>query len=424
MVRVLLGRRAVRTQCAPISLMSPTTPDSPHALVHVFNRYLLAGGEEMIVNKIHQDLSAAHEMTWCRFESSEWTGPDAPSAMQQAKRLFYNREARRRFESALDESGAGAALFHNIHPVGSPSLYHAARQRGLPVIQFLHNYRPFSVGGTLQVKGRLTPDALYGSYWREVLAGAWQDSVVKSAVFAAMLKALHRSGWLKSVKAWIAVSDFMRDKLVSAGALPEARVHTLRHSWDALPQPPAVEDAGYYLFLGRLVETKGVVPLLDAWDALRGQLGKNTPLLHIAGEGPLTDAVQQRVRTNPYVGQLGQTGGETKREALRRCRAVIVPSTWWEPLGLVVYEAYDYAKPVLAARSGGLTEIVKHDHTGLHHEPGDVQGIVNDVLALEAMPATARQAMGSAGRQWLLREASPRAWMQRFEEILQSAISA
>ncbi len=404
--------------------MYPPTPDSPSALLHVFNRYLFPGGEEMIANKIHQDLSAAHEMRWCRFESSEWTGPDAPSKMQQAKRLFYNTEARQRFESALDESGAGAALFHNVHPVGSPLLYHAALQRGLPVIQYLHNYRPFSVGGTLQVKGRLAPDALYGSYLREVLAGAWQGSVVKSAVFAVMLKALHRSGWLKSVKAWIAVSDFMRDKLVSTGALPAARVHTLRHSWDALPQPPAVEDAGYYLFLGRLVETKGVIPLLDAWDALRGQLGKNTPLLHIAGEGPLTDAVQQRVRTNPYIGQLGQTGGETKREALRRCRAVIVPSTWWEPLGLVVYEAYDYAKPVLAARSGGLTEIVKHDHTGLQHEPGDVQGIVNDVLAMEAIPATARLAMGSAGRQWLLREANPQAWLKRFEEILQAAINA
>lgn len=404
--------------------MSTTLPASSRALVHVFNQYLFPGGEELIVDKIHQDLSAVHEMTWCRFQSSEWSGPAAPSAIQQVKKLFYNREARQRFESAVEASGAGAALFHNVHPVGSPSLYHAALQRGLPVVQFLHNYRPFSVGGALLVNGRLAPDALYGSHWKEVLSGAWQGSVVKSAAFALMLKALHRSGWLKSVKAWIAVSEFMREKMVSAGALPAGRVHALRHCWDALPQPPVVEDAGYYLFLGRLVETKGVIPLLDAWDVLRGQLGKNTPLLHVAGEGPLSAAVQQRVRTNPYVGQLGHTGGETKREALRRCRAVIVPSTWWEPLGLVVYEAYDYAKPVLAARSGGLTEIVRHDHTGLQLEPGDVQSIVNGVLTMESIPATARQAMGSSGRQWLLREASPQAWLKRFEEILAAAMAS
>jgi glycosyltransferase involved in cell wall biosynthesis len=403
-------------------ILMASFPQSPCELLHVFNRYLFKGGEEMIVDQIHRDLSAVHGMTWCRFESSEWTGPEAPPAWRQAARLFYNGDARRRFETALDQSRASAAVFHNIHPVGSPSLYHAAQLRGLPVIQFLHNFRPFSVGGTLQVQGRLEPDALYGSYGREVLAGAWQGSVLKSALFAVMLKGLHRSGWLKSVKAWIAVSGFMRQRLVDAGALPAARVHTLRHAWHAMPQPAAVEDAGYYLFLGRLADAKGVIPLLDAWDELRSHLGRSTPQLHIAGEGPLENAVQMRVRSNPYIGQLGHISGETKREALRRCRALIVPSTWWEPLGLVVYEAYDFAKPVLAARSGGLTEIVRHDHTGLQHEPGDVTGIVNHVLAMESMPAVGRHAMGSAGRQWLLHDASPRAWLQRFEDILAEAV--
>jgi glycosyltransferase involved in cell wall biosynthesis len=88
----------------------------------------------------------------------------------------------------------------------------------------------------------------------------------------------------------------------------------------------------------------------------------------------------------------------------------------------VVYEAYDYRKPVLAAKSGGLTEIVEQGVTGLQHEPGDVQGIFQDVLAMEATPATQRLVMGSAGRQWLLREASPHAWLQRFEEILAEAV--
>jgi glycosyltransferase involved in cell wall biosynthesis len=402
--------------------MVPVPPHSPRALLHVFNRYLFRGGEELIADKINVDLTTRHDMTWCQFDSAEWTGQNAPSKLEQARRLFYNRDARQRFESALDTSGAGAAVFHNIHPVGSPALYHAALQRGLPVVQFLHNFRPFSIGGTLQAKGRLTPDALYGSYWKEVCAGAWQDSVVKSALFAVMLKALHRSGWLKSVKAWIAVSDFMRQKLVATGALPAARVHTLRHAWNSLPQPPVIEDAGYYLFIGRLAETKGVIPLLDAWDELHRQLGKNTPLLHIAGEGPLNTVVQQRLRTNPYIGQLGHIGGEIKREALRRCRAVIVPSTWWEPLGLVVYEAYDYSKPVLAARSGGLSEIVLHGVNGLQHEPGDVSAIVRDVLAMEATPATERLVLGSAGRQWLLRETNTQAWLERFEEILAEAV--
>ena len=104
------------------------------------------------------------------------------------KRLLYNRESRAAFEQALDASEAKAALFHNIYPVGSPSLYHAAFQRSLPVIQYLHNFRPFSVGGTLFVKGKVCPDGLYDRDFAEVRAGAWQNSGLKSAVFATMLR--------------------------------------------------------------------------------------------------------------------------------------------------------------------------------------------------------------------------------------------
>lgn len=404
--------------------MLPASPSTPQALLHVFNRYLQHGGEELIVDKIHADLSTRHEMTWCRFDSAEWAGAAAPSPLKQAARMFYHPESRRRFESALRTSGAGAAVFHNIYPVGSPSLYHAALRRKLPVVQFLHNWRPFSVGGALYANGKLTPDGMYGGHWREVLAGTWQDSVLKSAVFAVLLKALRSSGWLNSVKAWVTPSAFMKQKLVAAGALPESRVHVLRHSWNAQTQLPPSEDAGYYLFLGRLTETKGVVPLLDAWDALRAQLGQKTPLLHIAGDGPLANAVQMRVRTNPYIGFLGQIGGETKREAVRRCRAMIVPSTWWEPLGLVVYEAYDYSKPVLAARTGGLAEIVHHGVTGLQHEPGDVANLVRDVLEMEATPSTDRLVLGRAGYDWLLDKADTQNWLQQFEQILAAAVQA
>jgi glycosyltransferase involved in cell wall biosynthesis len=387
-------------------------------ILQVFNRYLHAGGEEKSVDRIYQHLSEGHRVSRCFFDSAEWLGPGAPNTAQQVTRVFYNSEARTRFETALDASGAQIALFHNIYPVGSPSLYRAARDRKVPVIQYLHNFRPFSVGGTLFVNGRVCDDSLRGKYGAEVRAGVWQNSVLKSAVFALMLKMLHRSGWLRSVKTWIAISDFMRDRIVEAGLVPPERIHTVRHSWDAMPEAPPTEDAGYYLFLGRLVETKGVIPLLDAWDALRAQLGARTPHLQIAGVGPLEEVVSQRVSRNPCISHLGHIDRETKREALRRCRAVVVPSVWWEPLGLVVYEAYDFAKPVLAARSGGLTETVHPGLTGFLHAPGDVSSIVKDVLALEAASESSRISMGRNGREWLLREASPRAWQRRFASLL------
>ena len=391
-------------------------------ILQVFNRYLHAGGEEKSVDRIFKHLGERHEMSRCFFDSAEWKRPGAPGPLGQARRLFYNDDARARFEAAVDVQKPDVALFHNLYPVASPALYREALKRGLPVIQYLHNFRPFCVSGTAYARGELLPEALHGNYWREVTHASWQDSVVKSALFALMLKRLHASGWLRSVKAWVAISEFMRDKLVEAG-VEESRIFALRHSWDAMEGAPATEDAGFYLFLARLVEVKGVESLLRAWDVLRERLGERTPELRIAGEGPLEAMVRASAARNPSVKHLGMIGGEAKRAALAQCRAMMVPSTWWEPLGLVVYEAYDFAKPVLAARSGGLIETVLSGETGLLHSPGCVDEIVRDVLKMEEMSAAQRTAMGAAGREWLLRETSVTAWQDRFDAILERARS-
>ncbi|MDB6138867.1 MAG: hypothetical protein JWO94_1939 [Verrucomicrobiaceae bacterium] len=389
-------------------------------LLQVFNRYLHTGGEEKSVDRIYKHAGMRHEMSRCFFDSAEWKQPGAPGVAGQAMKLFYNVDSRRRFESAVDGQRPEAALFHNLYPVASPSLYRAAQKRRLPVIQYLHNFRPFCVSGTVYARGQILAEALRGNYWREVKFASWQDSVVKSAVFAVMLKCLHASGWLGSVKAWVAISEFMRERLVEAG-VPPGRIFALRHSWDAMPAAPEPEDAGYYLMMSRLVEVKGIAPLLEAWQALRAELGPRTPELRIAGEGPLEPLVLAHAAANPSVKFLGLISGEAKHEALLRCRAMMAPSTWWEPLGLVTYEAYDYAKPVLAARSGGLAETVTDKVTGLLHEPGKVEAIVRDVLAMEARGTEERQAMGRAGRDWLLREAGVKAWQDRFDEIVSFA---
>ena len=392
------------------------------SILDVFNRYRYAGGEEYSAERIRKHLAQRHDVSVCQFQSQEWANPDGPKPISQAWRLFYNPEGRQRFESAIDQNQADVAIFHNIYPVGSPALYHVAQKRHLPVIQFLHNYRPFAVGGTLYSRGRILPDSLHGSYLREVREGAWMGSVARSALMALNLKMLHRSGWLKSVSTWIAISDFMRQRLIEAGAVDPDRIVTLRHAWDLMPEAPPRQDAGFYLFLGRLVGEKGIPTLLDAWDIVHAKLGKKTPSMHIAGDGPLSSLIIERAKTNPYLCLLGNIGGETKAEQLTRCRAVIVPSNWWEPLGLVTYEAYDYAKPVLAARAGGLNETVLSGVTGLTHEPGNAAELARDVLAIEAMSPAARDTFGAGGRSWLRREADAATWLRRFEAIARNAI--
>jgi glycosyltransferase involved in cell wall biosynthesis len=96
---------------------------------------------------------------------------------------------------------------------------------------------------------------------------------------------------------------------------------------------------------------------------------------------------------------------------------MIVPSLWWEPLGVVTYEAFERFKPVLTARSGGLAETVRHGETGLVHEPGATAQLAEHVLRLHRDPAMC-QAMGVAGRKWLLAHTGEELWLRRFRQVL------
>jgi glycosyltransferase involved in cell wall biosynthesis len=390
-------------------------------ILQVFNRYLFMGGEEKSVDRIYDHLGREHEMARCFYDSREWTGAGAPSKLSQLRRTFYNVESCARFAKAVADFKPDSVLFHNIYPVGSPSLYHAALQLGVPVIQYVHNFRPLSVGGTLYVNGQLTPESLKGNYWREIKGGAWQGSVLKSAIFALLLKRLHRSGWLRSVKAWVCISDFIRERFIEAGLEP-SEVHSLRHSWDAMPLPPDARDEGYHLFLGRLVEQKGIRTLLDAWHKLETELGTKTPKLRIAGEGPLEGVVRDAAARSANISYLGVIDGVKKREEIANCRTMLAPSTWWEPLGLVAYEAYDSAKPMLAAASGGLSETVIQGVTGLLHAPGNAEALARDIMTVESMTAERRAAIGAAGRSWLLQNTRREDWLQRFDSILDSVV--
>jgi glycosyltransferase involved in cell wall biosynthesis len=124
-----------------------------------------------------------------------------------------------------------------------------------------------------------------------------------------------------------------------------------------------------------------------------------------------------------FVEYRGFVDQEEKIELLQSCRAMLAPSVWWEPLGLVTYEAYDFGKPMLAAASGGLTETVRDGVTGFLYESANPKALAEVVKRLEDLPSEEVQAMGRKGRSWLLEEFSPAAWKIRFKGIVDSVAS-
>jgi glycosyltransferase involved in cell wall biosynthesis len=406
----------------PLAEARPASgPGESYRILQVFNQYAEQGGEEVWVDQVtslSDERLRVHEL---RFHSRAWKMRGAPSPLTQAWRMWDNPESRRRLSREVGSLRPDVLLFHNLIPVASFGLYDEARKLGVPVLQYIHNFRPFSPSGTMWHGGRVHDEALHGNPWPEVFGGAWERSGTKTALLALHLRRLQKNGWLDAVDQWIAISEFMRDKFVEAG-IPESKITTLRHCWTPMAAEPAGEDHGYYLFLGRLVPEKGVGTLLDAWQKLERKLGAKCPKLVIAGTGPEESKVMAATHGSK-VEYVGFVLGEAKQRLLAGCRAVLAPSIWWEPLGLIVYEAYDHGKPVIAARSGGLVETVREGEGGFLHRPGDPDSLVEAILKLEETGHAGRVAMGTTGRKWLLQKASPDVWKSGFSEIVESVLS-
>lgn len=139
------------------------------------------------------------------------------------------------------------------------------------------------------------------------------------------------------------------------------------------PVDTCVESDGGLVFVGRLVTEKGLWVLLDAMTRQ-----KTVRRLELVGEGPLREEVYRFITRNSLgnrVAMLGYVPRPGLRAILAQSSALVVPSIWQEPLGLVIFEAFACGLPVIATSVGGIPEYVQDGKNGLLVPEGDAPAL-------------------------------------------------
>ena len=139
---------------------------------------------------------------------------------------------------------------------------------------------------------------------------------------------------------------------------------------------------GFFLFYGRLTPQKGVMTLLRAIEKLPGAV------LHIAGEGPQRREAEAFIRERNMedrVHILGFQQHDDMQEIVRRCKAVIMPSEWYENCPASIYEAQAIGKPVIGSNLGGIPEMIRDGETGYLFNAGDADSLAEAIARLSAL---------------------------------------
>ncbi len=301
---------------------------------------------------------------------------------------------------------------HNTFPLLSPSVLYACRDEGVPVVITLHNYRLLCAGGSFFRDGAICRDCVSGPAIQAVKHGCYKNSRLATAPVA-LSNAVHRQAWRTLVSAYIFISAAQRDLLAELD-LPPERVF-VRHNLIPRRTMPQWRAASTRALRGTTRRGQGH----PGPDGRRGTTylpgaGDDALDLVIAGTGLLHAEVATWAESRPSVRLAGHVSDEQAAALMSRSRAVILPSIWAEPFGLVAVEAMAAGTACIASDHAALPELITHGVDGTLVPPADPRALADAIADVQARPDT-YASYGQAARETYQKKFDPE---QNIDQLL------
>jgi glycosyltransferase involved in cell wall biosynthesis len=295
-----------------------------------------------------------------------------------------------------------------------------------PTIYTLHNHSAYCPSGTkyLAMSGVCCDRNMsyLGCAWGHLVDGC--GSRRPQNIISNLQGSRHEFDTLKKLNIpIIAISEYVRGQLIHNQILPE-QILTLHHG---IPMPKTIHKPitkeihqnQTILFVGRIVPEKGL-------DCLFKALTKVDPRIHleIAGEGwdrSRLEKFSKHLGVSDRITWHGWCEKEKLEELYQQCFALVFPSIWPEPAGLITLEAYARYRPVIASSVGGIPEYMRHGETGILVAANDTKELSTAITELSSNYQKSRS-MGERGHAWVLQEFTLDRHVERLQKIYHRTI--
>ena len=362
--------------------------------------YIKGGSEAVYFNMAEMFVRAGHSVIFfsCKDKRNNSYGSNKHfvehngnvNPLLGAFRYIYNGSAKRALERLIAEQRPDIAHIHLFWGGLSSSILGVLKRHNIPVVHTAHDYRMVCPAYTFRrISGYVCEDCLSGNYLHCLKNRCSKGRVIHSALMTT--EAYFRKWFirpLEAIDAFVFVSNFSyQQHLKALPALKNKRCIVAFNAIAPLPQSAISQGIGdYYLYFGRLSYEKGLHTLINTFNALPHLK------LKIVGEGDL-EAELRAAATSENIEFCGYQSGSTLQDTIKQCKAIVVPSEWYENNPMTIIEAQSAGIPTIGATIGGIPEIVESGVTGFLFTPKSAAELTAAIEAMEALDVEQYQSM-------------------------------
>ena len=332
----------------------------------VHNYYQHRGGEDVVFEQEVQALRKEHQVETIIFENKKGL-----EGLIQFALYPWNIFAANKILRKAQDFKADIVHIHNLHYAIGPLVFRKLHRAGFKTVQTLHNFRLICPSASLFFDGHLFTSSIHENFPFTALRKKVLDHSYVKTLVTGLVYYIH-----KKIKTWnkvdrfIVLSDFAKNIFTSSKIGIEKNKFVVKPNF--IPQPLVTNSTknNRFIYIGRLSEEKGIIPLLTAMQNTDHQL-------LILGTGPQLTEVLEFCSKNDNLKYGGFLPKEQVSEELNNSEALIVPSVCYEGMPMSILESYALGVPVISSDIGILKEIIKQDITGLHFDIYNKVSVLN-----------------------------------------------
>lgn len=347
----------------------------------VHNHYQIPGGEDTVVANEKRLLEEnGHEVVFYSRDNSEIKGFSIFRKLLLPLTAIFSIKTYRDVKRIIEEKHIDIVHVHNTLSLISPSVYYAALNSKVPVVQTIHNFRLICPGAMFYRDGHICEDCVRHGLGCAVRYRCYRGSMIQTFICVLSLM-MHRATGIYKKITYICLTEFNKGKLLQFGQIKPYQIH-VKPNFVARTEDivPAEEREDQVVFAGRLDRTKGVDVMFEAW----ALMGENGPKLVVCGTGPMEGWCRRFIDGHQLrsIEMKGIIPNEEVRKILAVSKAAILPTQLYEGFPMGIVEAYAAGTPVVVSDLGNVASIVVEGICGSKCRPGSPEDLVRAVQRL------------------------------------------